>query len=295
MEELVRRLIREDVTLHVAPAGGLWPVRADRGQLEQVILNLTLNARDAMPHGGQVTIETQNVELDAAYARRRPVVPAGSYVLLAVSDTGVGMDALTQAHIFEPFFTTKEKGKGTGLGLATVYGIVKQSRGYIWVQSERGLGTTIDVYLPRSEESTPEAPLPRVAAAQSASDETILLVEDEAKILRLAASILTEAGYKVIEASGAAAALARAREHRRPIDLVLTDVAMPGVSGPQLARQLEALQPGVPVLYTSGYTGETIADRGLFDADSWFLEKPFTPTTLLAKVREVLAGRVPPA
>ena len=292
MEDLLRRLIREDVTLRVAPDNGLWHIKADRGQLEQVILNLTLNARDAMPHGGRVTIETQNVELDAAYARRRPVVQAGSYVLLAVSDTGVGMDAETQAHIFEPFFTTKEKGKGTGLGLATVYGIVKQSGGYIWVYSEMGRGTTFKVYLPRVVERVEESSrglgaMPQVEAPVPAA-ETILLVEDEEGVREVAREFLEIMGYKVLETRSPADAMRIAQNHPGEIHLLLTDVVMPEMGGRDLAERLQRIRPRMKVLYMSGYTDDAIVHHGVLDADTPFLQKPFARDTLERKVREVL-------
>jgi PAS domain S-box-containing protein len=290
MEDLLRRLIREDVTLHVAPQAGLWHIKADRGQLEQVILNLTLNARDAMPGGGRVTIETQNVEIDAAYARRRPVVQPGSYVLLAVSDSGVGMDAETQAHIFEPFFTTKEKGKGTGLGLATVYGIVKQSGGYIWVYSEPGRGTTFKVYLPRVVERVEEAQPAPVAEAPTRASETILLVEDEVGVREVAREFLEIMGYHVLETRSPADAMRVAKEHPGEIHLLLTDVVMPEMGGRDLAERLQQVRPRMKVLYMSGYTDDAIVHHGVLDAGTPFLQKPFARDALGRKVREVLGS-----
>ena len=292
MEDLLRRLIREDVTLRVASGADLWHIKADRGQLEQVILNLTLNARDAMPNGGRVTIETQNVELDAAYARRHPVVQPGSYVLLAVSDTGVGMDTETQAHIFEPFFTTKEKGKGTGLGLATVYGIVKQSGGYIWVYSEADRGTTFKVYLPRVVERVEEssrglATVP-VAEAPVRATETILLVEDEEGVREVAREFLEIMGYKVLEARSPADAMRIAQEHPGEIHMLLTDVVMPEMGGRDLAERLHQVRPRMKVLYMSGYTDDAIVHHGVLDAGTPFLQKPFARDALERKIREVL-------
>jgi PAS domain S-box-containing protein len=288
MQDLLRRLIREDVQLRFAPGAGLGRVRADRGQLEQVILNLALNARDALPHGGKLTVETQNVELDAQYARRRAVVQPGSYVLLAVSDNGLGMDAQTQAHVFEPFFTTKEKGKGTGLGLATVYGIVKQSGGYIWVYSEPGHGTAFKVYLPRVQapvEASKPAPAPNVATRAS---ETILLVEDQEGVREVAREFLEATGYRVLESRSPADAVRIAQEFSGEIHLLLTDVVMPEMGGRELADCVQRLRPQMKVLFMSGYTDDAIVHHGVLDPDTAFLQKPFARGSLEQKVREVL-------
>ena len=287
MEKMLRRLIGEDIELVTMNAPELWHVRADRSQIEQVILNLAVNSRDAMPSGGKLTIETCNTELDSSYSRQAVVEP-GQYVLLAVSDTGIGMDAATQAHIFEPFFTTKEKGKGTGLGLATVYGIVKQSGGYIWVYSEPGKGAAFKVYLPRvikTAEQAAQKPEPRRSGRGS---ETILLVEDEKGVRELAREYLTEAGYIVLEAENAEQALRVARESTAKIDLLFTDVVMAGISGRQLAEQMQQLRPGLRVLYMSGYTDEAIVHHGILGRGMALLQKPFTLNSLALKIRETL-------
>ncbi|HEU5411125.1 MAG TPA: PAS domain S-box protein [Candidatus Acidoferrales bacterium] len=287
MEKMLRRLIGEDIELVTVNAPELWHVRADRSQVEQVILNLAVNSRDAMPNGGKLTIETCNTELDSSYSRQAVVEP-GQYVLLAVSDTGIGMDAATQAHIFEPFFTTKEKGKGTGLGLATVYGIVKQSGGYIWVYSEPGKGAAFKVYLPRvikTAEQAAQKPEPRRSGRGS---ETILLVEDEKGVRELAREYLTEAGYIVLEAENAEQALRVARESTAKIDLLFTDVVMAGISGRQLAEQMQQLRPGLRVLYMSGYTDEAIVHHGILGRGMALLQKPFTLNSLALKIRETL-------
>jgi PAS domain S-box-containing protein len=287
MEKLLRRLIGEDVDLATALESDLGPVRADPVQLEQVILNLVVNARDAMPTGGHLTIETQNVDLDTSAGAYLPELRPGRYVLLAVTDTGVGMDEPTQARIFEPFFTTKPVGQGTGLGLATVYGIVKQLGGHVEVYSEPGRGTTFKIYLPRvSPEGGPRS-LPEVTAVPRGS-ETVLLVEDEAGVRSLARLALQSNGYAVLEAADADAAVGLCQAHAGPIDLLVTDVVMPRVSGRQLADRVAALRPGVKVLFLSGYTDDAIVRHGVLETAKAFLQKPFTPTTLARKVREVL-------
>jgi CheY-like chemotaxis protein len=289
---VLQRTMGEDcaVTLRLEPA--LGSVRADPGQLEQVLLNLALNARDAMPRGGTLSLETSVARLtegSAAVARGVAVRP-GWYAVLAVSDTGHGMDRETLAHVFEPFFTTKGVGQGTGLGLATVYGIVKQSGGYIWAYSEPGQGTTIKIYLPVTEErdalTTTEHP-----AQPRASGELVLVVEDEAAVRKIAARALTEAGYRVLEAeSGERALELLGRNGNRPV-LVLTDVVMPGMSGSELASAIERLVPGVPVLFTSGYTDGEIVRRGLLQPGAAFLAKPFSPEALVREVRGRTAPR----
>ncbi|HEV2287661.1 MAG TPA: PAS domain S-box protein [Candidatus Acidoferrales bacterium] len=287
MEKMLRRLIGEDIELVTTNPQDLWHVKADRSQIEQVILNLAVNSRDAMPDGGKLTIETSNVELDNSYSRHAVVEP-GEYVLLAVSDTGCGMDSETQAHVFEPFFTTKEKGKGTGLGLATVYGIVKQSGGYIWVYSEVGKGTSFKVYLPRVSEAEQESQPKSEAQSPARGSETILLVEDEKGVRELAREYLEQIGYRVLQASNAALALELARNHAGPIDLLFTDVVMGGMSGRQLAEEMQKLRPEIRILYMSGYTDEAIVHHGILGRGSVLLQKPFTLNSLAIKVRETL-------
>ncbi|HYE92193.1 MAG TPA: PAS domain S-box protein [Terriglobales bacterium] len=285
--KLLTRLIGEDIELRVAPAAGTGRVRADPGQLEQVIVNLVVNARDAMPQGGTVTIETANVDLDDAYAARHVGVAAGRYVMLAVSDTGVGMSADVQARIFEPFFTTKPPGKGTGLGLATVYGIVRQTDGHVRVYSEPGLGTTFRVYLPRTEAiADPRAAAGAPPAARGT--ETVLLVEDEAGVRDLAREVLERSGYTVLEAPTPAEALALAERHAGVIDVLLTDVVMPGMSGRALADAITRARPRTTVVFMSGYTNDAILHHGVLEAGIHFVEKPFAPRELTAKIREAL-------
>jgi PAS domain S-box-containing protein len=289
IEKMLRRLIGEDIELRPLRHPALGHVRADRGQVEQVIMNLVLNARDAMPQGGTLTIETANVYLDAAYARTHANITPGYYVVLIVSDSGMGMGLETQAHIFEPFFSTKERGKGTGLGLATVYGIVKQSGGHIWVYSEPGRGATFKVYFPRVEaEAAPRQPT-EVRAEIRKGTETILLVEDETAVLELAARVLQSNGYKVLAASDPEEAVRVCEEYKEAIHLLLTDVVMPKLSGRRLADHVVFIRPEMKVLYMSGYTDDTIVHQGVIHEGAAFLEKPFTPENLLRKVRGVLA------
>jgi CheY-like chemotaxis protein len=290
MEKMLKRLIGEHIELAVVLAPHLGRVRADAGQIEQVILNLCVNARDAMPEGGKITIETANVDLDEAYSRTHSTVVPGRYVMVAVSDAGHGMDAETLSHIFEPFFTTKEKGKGTGLGLSTVYGIVKQSAGNIWVYSEVGRGSTFKVYLPRVQEAATAASA--VSAPQSISGtETILLVEDEVAVRSLVRETLHAYGYNVLEAQGATHAISIFEQHTGPIHLLLTDVVMPQMSGKELAKQLTQVHPNAAVLFMSGYTDNAIVRHGVLDGNTNFLQKPFTPKALATKVREVLDAK----
>jgi PAS domain S-box-containing protein len=288
MATMLQRILGEDIDLATALAEGLGPVRADPGQIEQVILNLAVNARDAMLHGGKLTIETLNVEVKESQRRGQSVVP-GSYVMLSVSDTGHGMDAETQARIFEPFFTTKESGKGTGLGLSTVYGIVNQSGGYIFVYSEPGRGATFKIYLPRVDarvESSGEASQP--AADLPSGTETILLVEDEPGVRFLVCDMLRQQGYAVLEARHGFEALVISAQHVGTIQLLITDVVMPQMSGREVADQLAATRPGLSVLYISGYTENAVVHHGVLDPGTFFLPKPFTAEVLLRKVREVL-------
>ena len=288
MDKLLRRLLGEDVELRAALAPDLAAVKADPSQLEQVVLNLAVNARDAMPNGGRLTIETQNVELDQEYVQGHLSAQPGAYVMLAVSDTGVGMDAATQARIFEPFFTTKEKGKGTGLGLATVYGIVKQSGGWIWVYSEPGHGTTFKVYFPRAlEAAAPVAPGPASPVSVRGS-ETVLVVEDEEVIRKLVRKVLTANGYTVLVAANGRDAEQVAGQHDGAIHLLVTDVVMPGMNGREVAQRLAGTRAGIKVLYLSGYTDDAIVHHGVLEPGVAFLQKPFTPAVLGRKVREVL-------
>ncbi len=287
--KMLTRLIGEDIDLVMVAGAEIGAAKADPGQIEQVIMNLAVNARDAMPHGGNLTIETANVTLDEEYARLHAPVTPGKYVMLAISDTGVGMDAETQSHIFEPFFTTKGL-KGTGLGLSTVYGIIKQSGGYIWVYSEPGKGTSFRIYLPRvSATGEAIAAEPTVAAAKPEQAlGTILLVEDESSLRRLARQYLENQGYTVLEASDGAAAIEVSNAHSGPIHLLLTDVIMPGMNGRELAHRLSALRPETKVLYMSGYTENAIVHSGTLEEGITLLQKPFTLPTLKAKVREKL-------
>ena len=288
-EKMLGRLIGEDVNLIARLDPSLGNVRADRGQLEQVIMNLAVNARDAMPDGGRLTIETANADLDESYAQQHVPVEPGRYVMVALSDTGSGMDEETQARIFEPFFTTKEKGKGTGLGLATVYGIVKQSGGYIWVYSEPGKGTTFKVYLPRAEEAAAESAPPPSDSLPRVGIETILLVEDEPAVRNLSRRVLEERGYRVLEASSGKEALERIRGEEGRIHLLLTDLVMPEMGGTELASRLEVEDPTMRVLFMSGYTDDAVVRNGLLGSGRAFLQKPFTPAMLVRKIRDVLA------
>ncbi len=291
MERMLGRVIGEDIELITALQPELWHARADPGQIEQAILNLVVNARDAMPRGGKLTLETANVELDEQFAGRYATVSPGPHVMLAVSDTGIGMDAELQARLFEPFFTTKEHGKGTGLGLSTTYGIVKQSGGSIWVYSEPGHGTTFKIYLPRCQdplEELPPAPDTREAAPGT---ETVLVVEDEPEVRRLVERLLRGKGYRVLAAGSPADAVALAKSHDAEIDLLLTDVIMPGMNGRDLARLLAPARPAMRVLYMSGYADAAMNQHGILPTGTAFVSKPFTPEALARKVREVLDGR----
>jgi two-component system, cell cycle sensor histidine kinase and response regulator CckA len=289
MEKMLGRLIGEDVELRTRLDPALGATRADPGQMEQIILNLAVNARDAMPEGGQLTLETSNAELDAAYvADHAPALP-GAYVMLAVSDTGVGMDQATQARVFEPFFTTKEVGKGTGLGLATVYGIVKQSGGFIWLYTEPGQGATFKIYLPRVADAAAAAGTP-VNREVLVGTETVLLVEDEEAVRTITQRILEGQGYTVLVAQDSASALELAEGHAGIIHLLLSDVVMPGINGPALATRLAERRPATRVLFLSGYAGEAITRRGTLPTGMAFLQKPFSVSALARKVREVLDG-----
>lgn len=290
-ETLLRRLIGEDIVLITRLDPTCGAVRADYGQLQQVLVNLAVNARDAMPRGGELVLETRRVQLKAQAAAAAGLPQAGPHVALVVRDTGCGMDAATQARIFEPFFTTKQPGRGTGLGLSTVYGIVKQSRGAIGVTSQPGCGATFTLYLPEVAEHPHDVPAPEPVSAPARGTETILLVEDEAQVRALARTCLIEAGYTVLEARDGAEALAVSARHSGPLHLLLTDVVMPGMSGSELAQVLRARCPGLGVLYISGYPDETIAERGMAEPHALLLAKPFTPEQLRAQVRRILDRR----
>ena len=288
IDRMVRRLLGDDIDFSTNLAPDLGNTRVDRGAFEQVMVNLAVNARDAMPDGGKLTIETQNVELQESYAKQHGAeVAPGSYVLMALSDSGVGMDAETQQHIFEPFYTSKEPGKGTGLGLSTCYGIVKQAGGYIWVYSELGEGTTFKVYLPRvleEEESPWEAPPPESLLGT----ERILIAEDNEHVRIIASRSLAELGYVVVQTANPDEAIAAAESAAQPFDLLLTDVVMPGMSGKQLAERLQAAQPGLRVIYMTGYTANAIVHRGVLEPGTHLVQKPFTPESLAQKVRQAL-------
>jgi CheY-like chemotaxis protein len=288
MAEMLRRLIGENIVLVTLPAPSLGQVMADPGQIEQILMNLAVNARDAMPTGGRLTVETSNVVGDEAYVRHHAGARPGAYVVLAVTDTGTGMSAETQARLFEPFFTTKGPGKGTGLGLATVYGIVKQSGGNIWVSSEPGRRTSFKVYLPRVDAVPDAAEGSEEAGALPRGHETILLVEDEPDLRDLALEILAMHGYVVLVAAEADEALRLADGHAGRLDLLVTDVMMPGMSGRELAVELAARRPGLRVLYMSGYTADAMAGHGVLEPEIMFLQKPYSPAALAHKVREVL-------
>jgi PAS domain S-box-containing protein len=288
--KMLTRMIGEDIDLVMVPEHNLWPVRADAGQIEQVIMNLAVNARDAMPSGGKLTIETSNITLDEDYARYHATLQPGDYVMVSISDTGAGMDAETQSRIFEPFFTTKGT-KGTGLGLSTVYGIVKQSGGYIWVNSEVGKGATFKIYLPRvasAEEGIPQVAAPVEPRHIEPGTETILLVEDEANLRYLARQYLEKQGYKVIEAADGAVAMQIAVAHEGVIHLLLTDVIMPGMNGRELAQRISEIRPNVKILYMSGYTENVVGHNGTLDVGVRLLAKPFNLRDLKRIVREVL-------
>jgi PAS domain S-box-containing protein len=296
LTRLLMRLIGEDIALDTRYAPGLWCILADPGQVEQVIMNLCINARDALPRGGRIAVETSNVALEAPLREKRFTVAEGDYVRLRVSDNGIGMDRETRSHLFEPFFTTKEVGKGTGLGLSTVYGIVKQTGGYIWVESEPDNGATFDIYFPRTEQAAAVAGMDGTAEPREVKggNETVLLVEDETMIRALVSNILGSHGYTVLEADNAERAEEIARTRRGDIDLIVTDVVLPGLSGRELVERLAAVRPGLPSLFMSGYTQEIVDNHGVLRSGLSFLQKPFTPQALLMKVRELLDGHAAP-
>jgi CheY-like chemotaxis protein len=289
MDRMLQRILGADVDLISMPAHGLGRVRVDPSSMEQVIMNLVVNARDAMPTGGKLTMETANVVLDETYARDHLGVDPGPYVMLAVTDTGVGIDKVTMARIFEPFFTTKEREKGTGLGLSTVFGIVQQSAGSVWVYSEPGKGTTFKVYLPRVDGPV-EAARTVDPPATLRGSETILLVEDDDQVRDVARSLLLKSGYQVIEARNAGEALLQSERHSGTIHLLLTDVVMPQMSGPELAKRLASVRPEMKVLCMSGYTDDSIVRHGVLEAKIAYMQKPITPIALTTRVREVLGA-----
>jgi PAS domain S-box-containing protein len=288
MIQMLSRLIGENIDLVFRPGGILGRVKADAGQMEQVLLNLVVNARDAMPAGGTLTIETSNVELDQSYAQLHSIVKPGPYVMLAVSDTGIGIDQATQARIFEPFFTTKEPGKGTGLGLSTVYGVIKQSDGYIWVYSEPGQGTTFKIYLPLATDAVEASKSAPPAPASVNGSETILLVEDEESVRSLVRDFLLANGHTVLEAGDGPDAIRIAETHGGTIDLLISDVIMPQTSGRELSVEIKKRLPDVKVLFISGYTDDSVVRHGIIEGEVAFLQKPFTMKALAAKVREIL-------
>ncbi|HET7442369.1 MAG TPA: response regulator [Terriglobales bacterium] len=290
--EILARVIGEDIQLNIVPGPDLAKVKADPVQIEQIVMNLATNARDAMPNGGKLTIETRNVTLDQAYVQEHTMVPPGDYVLIDVADSGRGIAPEHLPHIFEPFFTTKEKGKGTGLGLAMVYGIVKQNGGFIWVYSEPGLGTTFKIYLPQVRQGTESRPPAKSPETPVKGWETVLLVEDEAAVRRAAREFLSLSGYNVLEAQDGRHALELAQSHSGPIHIMVTDVVMPNMSGSQLAQQLLKERPSTKILFVSGYAEKTILQHGDIDLSACFLQKPFTLKALGQKIRSTLEADV---
>jgi two-component system, cell cycle sensor histidine kinase and response regulator CckA len=288
MRSMLQRIIGEDIELVSGVQADQTLINADHSKIQQVIMNLVVNARDAMPLGGKLTIETANCNFDESYVKDHPMAKPGPYVMLAISDNGIGMDPTTQERIFEPFFTTKEKGKGTGLGLSTVYGIVKQSDGFVWVYSEPGKGTTIKIYFPRVLDAIPASYSENKMESEFRGSETVLVVEDEEAVRSLACRVLRNRGYDVIEAADGMEALRIAQDYQQVIHLVISDVVMPGMGGRALVSQLEQVRPGIKALYVSGYTDNAIVHHGILDSDVAFLQKPFTVDALIRKAREVL-------
>jgi CheY-like chemotaxis protein len=291
MDSMVRRLIGEDIMLETSCAPDLWSARVDPAQFEQVILNLTVNARDAMPGGGRLTLVTENRVLGGPESHAHPELTPGAYVVLGVTDTGTGMDAATQARIFEPFFTTKVQGKGTGLGLAVAYGIIAQAGGHILVSSEVDRGTTFTVLLPRATDVPEKAEREREEIPAPRGDETVLVVEDEPLVRKLAVRILSNLGYRVIEAADGPSALDVAGANTGTIHLLVTDVVMPGMTGKEVAARLLAIHRGMWVIYMSGYAEHLVVERGVIEEGIAFIPKPFDPLNLARTVREVLDGQ----
>ena len=294
VSNILSRVVGEDVEVKMQLGSGIGSVRADRSQIEQVIMNLVVNSRDAMPDGGRITIRTESVDLNEGLAGSHLEVSAGSYVMITVSDTGVGMDRETQERVFEPFFTTKERGKGTGLGLSTAFGIVKQSGGSIWLYSEPGAGTTFKIYLPRVRAAADVAVRPGAAVELPRGTETVLLVEDEEQVRTVAGSILRRAGYTVLQAASPGEAIAIAQRAEVPIDLLVSDVIMPKMNGRQMAERILSAQPSIKVLFMSGYTDDVILHHGVLDGGVAFLQKPLTRESLTRRVRQVLDSSVTP-
>jgi CheY-like chemotaxis protein len=287
---MATHLVGEDIEIATRLSENLWSVMVDRSQIEQVIMNLVVNARDAMPSGGKLTLETLNADITTEYIATHPLVPAGKYVMMAISDTGTGIDEATQAHMFEPFFTTKEPGKGTGLGLSMVYGIVKQSRGFVWFYSELGKGTCFKIYLPAVESSRSQEEMPvRSASTPHPANATILLVEDEPELREVITDFLESAGHTVIAAESHEQALARAAESAGVIDLLLTDVILKGRNGKQLSDSLHEKGFRFHVIYMSGYTPNAIVHHGVLEEGTVFLQKPFSRAALLSKIQETLS------
>jgi two-component system, cell cycle sensor histidine kinase and response regulator CckA len=289
MDKMVRRILGEDVELVSRPSSAAGKIKVDPSHIEQVILNLVVNARDAMPTGGTLTIEAESVDLDEEFTVGQLPTKTGPYVMLAVTDTGTGIDRETQARIFEPFFTTKERGKGTGLGLSTVFGIVQQAGGNVWVHSELGKGTTFKIYLPRVDAEV-DVPRPQAAPATLRGTETILVVEDEEQVRTIVVNILRRQGYQVMSAPHGEEALLICQRCPGPIHLLLTDVVMPQISGPELAKRLALTRPAMKVLCMSGYSDDSIVRHGVVETGVAFIQKPITLTSLAKKVREVLDG-----
>jgi len=291
LSDMIHRTLGETVAVETVLAAGLWQVEADANELEAAILNLAVNARDAMPEGGQLTLETSNAHIDVAYAATLPEVMPGQYVLVCVSDTGVGMDAATAAKVFEPFFTTKPVGQGTGLGLSQVYGFVKQSGGHVKIYSEVGQGTSVKIYLPRlANAAEPEETMPDEFAPEGGNEETILVLEDDDDVRAYSVEILRELGYRVVEAHDGSSAL-RLLERQTRVDLLFTDVVLPGgMTGAQVAIQARELRPGLKVLFTTGYARNAIIHHGRLDKGVQLITKPFSAADMAAKVRDVLDG-----
>jgi len=293
ISRMLPRLLGEDIQFLFVPSQDLDKVKADQVQVEQIVMNLAANARDAMPHGGKLTVETANIHLDETYLQQHTMVPVGDYVLLTVTDTGDGIAREHLPHIFEPFDTTKEEGKGTGLGLATVYGIVKQSGGFVWVYSEPGLGTTFKIYLPRVQHATDQVQAAPVSESSPHGWETVLLVEDEAAVRESTREFLIRSGYTLVEAANGEEALRVSRDYCGPIHLLISDVVMPKMSGPRLAEQLSAERPNMRVVFVSGYAESTILQHGKIEVTARFLAKPFCLSALATKIREVLDAPEP--